>query len=145
MIVRRIGEVEKIDVGRPFGLPDNMMVIQWIFSNKVGDERYHHKHAVRKYTLQPGLPLEKVPFHNHTYVQCPHILSGRMVFENGQGEKVEVGPGDTVIFYEDEPHRGTVLGNEPVELLCIIDCPGDGQDCIPDQPAGIKTSRGGSD
>ena len=56
MIVRRIDDVETIDVGKPFGLPDNTIVIQWIFSNEVGDEKYHHKHAVRKYTYQPGLP-----------------------------------------------------------------------------------------
>ena len=135
MILRRIDEVDRIDVGKPFGLPDNTIVIQWIFSNAIGDEKYHHKHAVRKYTYQPGLPLEIVPFHNHKYVQTPFILKGRMVFENGAGEKVEVGPGDTVIFHEDEPHRGTVVGDEPVELICIIDCPGDGSDCIPEQPA----------
>lgn len=138
MILRKLEDVEKIDVGKPFGLPDNMLVIQWIFSNEIGDERYHHNHAVRKYTLQPGLPLEKVPFHNHKYVQSPLVLSGMMVFENDKGEKVEVGPGDTVIFHEDESHRGTVLGDEPVELICIIDCPGGREDCIPDKPQGIE-------
>ena len=137
MILRKIGDVEKIDVGKPFGLPDEMMVIQWIFSNEVGDDKYHHLHAVRKYTLQPGLPLEMVPFHNHKYVQTPFILSGRMVFENDQGEKVEVGPGDLVAFFEDEPHRGTVLGDEPVELLCVIDCPGEGKDCVPERPTKV--------
>lgn len=138
MIVRRLEEVEKVDVGKPFGLPDGMMMIQWIFSNEIGDEKYHHRHALRKYTLQPGLPLEKVPFHHHSYVQTPFILSGRMVFETKGGEKVEVGPGDTVIFHEDEPHRGTVLGDEPVELICVIDCPGDGADCVPDKPTGVQ-------
>jgi quercetin dioxygenase-like cupin family protein len=142
MILRKIGDVEKLDVSKPFGLPDNMIVIQWIFSNEIGDEKYHHQHAVRKYTLQPGLPLELIPFHNHKYVQSPYILSGRMVFENGQGEKIEAGSGDTVIFFENEPHRGTVLGNEPVELLCIIDCPGAGNDCIPDLPSGIRAAAG---
>ncbi len=134
MILRKRDDVQKIDVGKPFGLPNDMMIIQWIFSNEVGDERYHHKHAVRRYTLQPGLPLEMIPFHNHTYVQSPLIISGRMVFENGDGEKVEAGPGDCVVFYEDEQHRGTVLGDEPVELICIIDCPGQGADCVPEAP-----------
>ena len=137
MIVRKLADVEKVDVGMPFGLPQGMMLIQWIFSNEIGDERYHHKHAVRKYTLAPGLPLGKVPFHQHGYVQSPFILKGRMIFENGDNEKVELGPGDSVIFYDNEPHRGTVLGDEPVELLCVIDCPGDGQDCVPDQPKNI--------
>lgn len=134
MIQRRISEVEVIDVGKAFGMPEKTMLIQWIFSNQVGDERYHHQFAVRKYTLQPGLALEEVPFHNHKYVQCPCILSGRMIVENDQHEKVELGPGDTVIFHEDEPHRGAVLGEEPVELLCIIDCPGGKEDCVPQKP-----------
>lgn len=138
MIVRRIDEIEKIDVGNPFGLPDGMMMIQWIFSNEVGDVRYHHNYAIRKYTIQPGLPLEKVPFHNHKYVQSPYILSGRMLMENDKHEKFEAGPGDTIIFYENEPHRGTALGDEPVEFLCIIDCPGEGEDCIPARPKDIE-------
>ena len=131
MILRRIEDVEKMDVGLKFGKPEGVMIIQWIFSNEVGDERYHHKHAVRKYTVKPGPSLEEVPFHKHKYVQTPYILKGRMVFENEAGERYEVGPGDSVCFYENEPHHGAVLGDEPVELLCIIDCPGDGEDCVP--------------
>ncbi|HEY0943377.1 MAG TPA: cupin domain-containing protein [Steroidobacter sp.] len=137
MIVRRIDDVEKIDVGVPFGLPPETVMIQWIFSNSIGDERYHHKHAVRKYTLAPGIPLESTPFHHHKYVQSPYILKGSMIFENGAGEKCILGPGDSVIFHEDEPHRGAVLGSEPVELICIIDCPGGGEDCVADVPKNI--------
>lgn len=138
MIARRIKDVEFMDVGKPFGFPEGMMLIQWIISNEVGDERYHHSYAVRKYTLQPGLPIEKIPFHNHKYVQSPHILSGRMMFENDKGETVEAGPGDTLYFYENEPHRGTVIGNEPVELICIIDCPEGGEDCMPGKLTNIE-------
>jgi quercetin dioxygenase-like cupin family protein len=138
MIVRRIKEVESIDVGKSFGLPEGMMMIQWIFSNEVGDDRYHHRYAIRKYTLQPGLALEEIPFHNHKYVQSPYILSGKMILENDKNERFEAGPGDTIIFYENEAHRGTVLGNEPVEFLCIIDCPDSGEDCFPVQPESIQ-------
>ena len=143
MILRRLKDVEKIDVGKKFGHPDGAMLIQWIISNGVGDERYHHAYALRKYSRQPepGLTLDQIPFHHHKYVQSPHILSGRMMFENGDGTKVEAGPGDTVYFYEDEPHRGIVLGDEPVELLCIIDCPDEGGDCIPDKPTNVKGTK----
>ena len=143
MILRRLKDVEKIDVGKKFGHPDGAMLIQWIISNGVGDERYHHAYALRKYSRQPepGLNLDQIPFHHHKYVQSPHILSGRMMFENGDGRKVEAGPGDTVYFYEDEPHRGIVLGDEPVELLCIIDCPDEGGDCIPDKPTNVKDTK----
>ena len=137
MILRKLQDVETMDVGKAFGFPEGMQLIQWIISNEVGDERYHHSYAVRKYTIKPGVDLEKMPFHNHEYVQSPYILSGRMIFENNQGEKVEAGPGDTVFFYENEPHRGTVLGNETVELLCIIDCPGNGENCVPEYPKNI--------
>ncbi|MCK4793885.1 MAG: cupin domain-containing protein [Desulfobacteraceae bacterium] len=140
MILRKLKDVESIDVGKAFGHPEGVMMIQWIISNEVGDQRYHHTYALRKYTRQPepDLTLDQIPFHHHKYVQSPHILSGRMMFENGDGEKVEVGPGDTVYFYENEPHRGIALGDEPVELLCIIDCPDGGEDCIPDKPTNIE-------
>ncbi|TAL38685.1 MAG: cupin domain-containing protein [Spirochaetes bacterium] len=141
MIIRKLADMEKIDVGKPFGLPDGMFVIQWIISNQVGDERYRHRYAVRKYTLQPGLPLEMMPLHNHAYIQSPVVLKGTMIFQNGDGETIEVGPGDTVYFYENEKHKGVVKGNEPVELLCIIDCPGDGTDCIPDIPKNAMVEK----
>jgi quercetin dioxygenase-like cupin family protein len=141
MIVRKLHEVERIDVGKPFGLPDGMYMIQWIISNTVGDSRYKHRYAVRKYTLQPGLPLELMPLHDHMYIQSPHILKGTMIFQNGDGETIEAGPGDTVYFYEKEKHKGVVKGNEPVELLCIIDCPGDGTDCIPDVPRNMNVEK----
>ncbi|HUT69797.1 MAG TPA: cupin domain-containing protein [Desulfatiglandales bacterium] len=138
MILRRLKDVEVIDVGKAFGFPEKMMMIQWIISNKIGDEKYHHTYAVRKYTLQPGLPIEDIPFHNHKYVQSPHILSGRLICESGDGARIEVEPGDTVFFYENEPHRVAVSGDKPVELLCIIDCPGSGEDCVPNQPKHVK-------
>ena len=143
MIVRRIQDVEKIDVGKPFGAPDNFLVIQWIISREVGDERYRHSYALRKYTLQPGIPLELIPFHSHGYVQSPCIISGTMVYQAGDenGEIVEAGPGDTVFFYANEPHRATVKGDRPVELYCIIDCPGNGEDCVPEIPKAI--TKGG--
>jgi quercetin dioxygenase-like cupin family protein len=141
MILRKLKDVESIDVGKPFGLPEGMFMIQWIISNEVGDGRYKHRYAVRKYTMQPGLPLELMPFHNHTYIQSPHILKGTMIFQNGDGETVEAGPGDTVYFYENEQHKAVVKGDEPVELLCIIDCPGEGEDCVPEVPAGMQVEQ----
>lgn len=140
MILRKLTDIEAIDVGKAFGFPDKMMMIQWIISNEVGDEKYHHMYAIRKYTLQPGLSVGEIPFHNHKYVQSPHILSGRLICENDKGERVEAAPGDTVYFHENEGHRVCVLGDEPVELLCIIDCPDGGGDCIPNEPLNIEVN-----
>lgn len=128
MIVRRIQDVEVIDVGKPNGLPEGAFVIQWIVSNEVGDKRYRHRFAVRKYTLQP-LKVE-IPFHNHKYIQAMIITKGRVRVECPE-EAVEIGPGDTAYFYENEPHRAYVIGDEPVEFYCIIDCPESGDNCWP--------------
>ena len=47
----------------------------------------------------------------------------------------ELGPGDEIIYYENEPHGGgTILGDEPVELLCVIDCVDGGENCNPEVP-----------
>ena len=134
MIVRKEKDVECIDVGKTFGLPEGVQIIQWYFDRNIGDEKYHHRFAVRKYTLKPGVKMENRPFHYHKYVQAPFIISGRMQFETPDEEPVEVGPGDEVIFAENEPHRGKILGDEPVELICIIDCVDNGDCCDPTAP-----------
>jgi len=40
-----------MDVGKAFGFPEGVQLIQWIISNEVGDARYHHSYAVRKYII----------------------------------------------------------------------------------------------
>ena len=137
MILRKISDVETIDVGTPFGMPGGSMLIQWIFSNEVGDARYHHNFAVRKYTLK-SVDASAIPFHNHAYVQSLTVLSGRMRCESPEGV-VEAGPGDSVCFYENEPHRALPIGDETAEVLCIIDCPDGGENCFAVAPKDIVT------
>lgn len=139
MILRKIKDVETIDVGKPFGMPDGSMLIQWIVSNEVGDDRYRHRFAVRKYTIKPVDP-SAIPFHNHKYIQSLTVLRGRMAIESPDGN-VEAGPGDSVYFYEDEPHKAVPVGDETVELLCIIDCPDGGENCFPEIPKDIGTKE----
>lgn len=139
MILRKLEDVPVQDVGKYFGLADGVHLVQWIVSNDVGDDRYQHNFALRKFTMKPGAVIQDTPFHQHAYEQCPHILKGRVVIENDQGERYEAGPGDTVYIHSNEPHRVAVVGNETVELLCIIDCPGNGPDCNPTPPGGITT------
>lgn len=136
MILRQIKDVQSIDVGKAFGMPDGTMLIQWIFSNEVGDERYRHRFAVRKYTLRPVDPAA-IPLHDHKYIQSLTILSGRVRCESPDGI-VEAGPGDSVCFYEHEPHKAVPIGDETVELLCIIDCPDGGENCFPEIPKEIE-------
>jgi quercetin dioxygenase-like cupin family protein len=137
MILRRIKDVESIDVGKPFGMPDGTMLIQWIVSNQVGDERYRHRFAVRKYTIKPADP-GAIPFHNHKYIQSLTVLKGRVRAESPDGV-VEAGQGDTVYFYENEPHKALPIGDDTVEILCIIDCPDGGDNCFPEIPKKIET------
>jgi quercetin dioxygenase-like cupin family protein len=137
MILRRIKDVKTIDVGKAFGMPDGTMRIQWIFSNEVGDESYRHRFAVRKYTLK-GVDPSAIPFHDHKYIQSLTVLSGRMRCESPDGV-VEAGPGDSVCFYENEPHKAVPVGDEIVELMCIIDCPDGGENCFPEIPKDIGT------
>jgi quercetin dioxygenase-like cupin family protein len=137
MILRKIAEVETIDVGEPFGMPANSMLIQWIVSNEVGDDRYKHRFAVRKYTLKP-VDASKIPYHNHSYIQCLTVIKGKVRCESPDGV-VEAGPGDAVYFYENEEHKAVPIGNETVELICIIDCPDGGENCYPVVPENIET------
>lgn len=130
MIARKIQDVEVIDVGKANGMPAGLITVQWIVSNKVGDSSYHHDFAVRKYTLQPMKP-EQMPFHNHKYVQCMTLIKGRLWVENPK-ESFEVGPGDSVYFSENEPHKAVPIGEETVELYCIIDCPDEKENCWPE-------------
>jgi mannose-6-phosphate isomerase-like protein (cupin superfamily) len=135
MILRRIKDVETIDVGKPFGMPDGAMLIQWIISNEVGDDRYQHRFAIRKYTVKPADP-SKIPFHNHKYIQCLTVLSGRLLCETPD-EAIEVGPWESAYFYENESHKAVPIGNEIVEMICVIDCPDDGENCFPEIPSNI--------
>ena len=137
MILRQIKEVETIDVGKAFGMPNGTMIIQWIFSNEVGDERYGHRFAVRKYTLKSVDP-SAIPFHDHKYIQSLTVLSGRVRCESPDGI-VEAGPGDSVCFYENEPHKAVPVGDETAEVLCIIDCVNGGGNCFPEIPKEIGT------
>jgi len=135
MILRRIKEVETIDVGKAFGMPNGTMLIQWIISNKIGDDRYRHRFALRKYTMKPVDP-STIPPHSHKYIQCLTVLSGRLLCETQDGQ-IEIGPWESVYFYENEPHKVVPIGNETVELFCIIDCPNGGENCLPEVPKNI--------
>ena len=118
MIVRRLNEVEAIDVGKLLSIPNMGIGLRWLVHNKVGDDSYGHRFAVRHFTFGPG---KSYPMHRHKYVEAVYILSGRFAFRN-ETEEVEMGPGDLVYTYSEETHAMRVLGDEPVTLICCIDC-----------------------
>jgi len=131
MIVIKGKEVEHRDVGKLLKVPImEGVTIQWLIHRGVGDERYGHHFATRLYTIPPGKPF---PMHFHKYVEAAHVLSGRATFES-EGEVYELGPGDVLYTFPDEPHGGTVVGDEPLRILCCIDCL-NAIDCDPEKQA----------
>ncbi|MDA0999049.1 MAG: cupin domain-containing protein [bacterium] len=58
--------------------------------------------------LKPGCI---VPRHSHIHEQISHVLKGRILFEI-DGEKIEVGPGQTLLIPPNVPHGAEVVGDE---------------------------------
>lgn len=119
MMVISADKVAPLDVGKILKVPPlEGVTIQWLVHKGVGDERYGHRFAMRIYTLPPG---KMFPMHFHKYVEAVYVLSGRASFENEE-EVREIGPGDVLYTFSDEPHGGVVIGDEPLRVLCCIDC-----------------------
>lgn len=138
MIVVKRDDVEPKDVGEILNNPAMTGVtIQWLIHKGVGDERYGHDFALRRYRIPPG---KMFPMHFHKYVEAVYILSGRIQFEDEENAW-ECGPGDVIYTYEDEPHGATVLGDEYCEMVCCINCLGDGANCDPEKQAQIIKTK----
>lgn len=138
MIVIKKNEVESIDVGDLLNNPVMKGVnIRWLVHKSIGDDRYGHHFALRHYTIPAG---KMFPMHFHTYVEAVYVLSGRIQFESEE-EAWECAPGDVIYTYEDEPHGATVLGDEPCEVICCINCLGDGANCDPRKQAQIIKTK----
>ncbi|MBU1937525.1 cupin domain-containing protein [bacterium] len=63
-------------------------------------------------------PGHTSPLHHHTNEQVCIVIKGRMTVVNGNGDTNELGPGDSVWFAPDEPHR---VENAGTELAVGID------------------------
>jgi quercetin dioxygenase-like cupin family protein len=138
MIVIKKDEVQPLDVGEILNNPVMKGVtIQWLIHKGIGDERYGHDFAMRSYKIPPG---KMFPMHFHKYVEAVYVLSGRMEFEDEENA-YKVGPGDVIYTYSDEPHGMTVLGDEPVEVVCCINCLGDKANCDPQKQAQIIKTK----
>lgn len=125
MIVRRGEEVEAQDVGEVLGTGKLGIRIQWFINNDVGDDSYVHNFAMRQFTFDPGVSY---PLHHHKYVEGVYVVSGHGYFENDK-ERIEVRPGDVIYTASQEPHGIGNLGNEPLVMVCAIDCVDGGGNC----------------
>lgn len=131
MIVRKADEVEAKDIGDVLGISKMGIQIQWLIHNSVGDDSYKHNFALRRFTFEPG---KSYPLHHHGYVEGVYILSGKGYFETEE-ERIAVVPGDVVYTASDEPHGLGATGDEPLILICCIDCLDGGDNCSPDSKA----------
>ena len=63
-------------------------------------------------------PGHTSPLHYHTNEQVCIVIRGQMTVVNGKGNTDELGPGDSVWFASNEPHR---VENAGTELAVGID------------------------
>ena len=125
MIVRRVNDIEPIDVSKLLNAPDMGIKLRWLVHNQVGDESYGHQFAFRHFTIEPG---KSYPMHHHKYVEAVYILSGKCAFRT-ETEEVKLEPGDLVYTSREEPHALIALGDDPLILTCCIDCMDGGENC----------------
>lgn len=136
MIVRKADEIESKDVGSILGTSKMGIRIQWLIHNGVGDDSYKHNFALRRFTFEPG---KSYPLHHHKYVEGVYILSGKGYFAT-EKERVEIEPGDIVYTASEELHSLGAIGDEPMMLLCCIDCIDGGENCSAESKA-VKVGR----
>ncbi len=68
-------------------------------------------------TLEEGAV---VPMHTHPHEQTGYLVSGRFLFELGEGKR-ELGPGDCWLIPSNVPHQVTAL--EPCLLVDVFSPP----------------------
>jgi len=136
MIIRKADEIEAKDIGDVLGSSKMGIRIQWLIHDSVGDDSYKHHFALRRFTFEPG---KSYPLHHHEYVEGVYILSGKGYFET-EKERISVVPGDVVYTASDEPHGLGATGDEPLMLICCIDCLDGGDNCSPDSKA-VKVDK----
>jgi quercetin dioxygenase-like cupin family protein len=62
-----------------------------------------------------------VPWHTHPHEQVGYLVSGRLLFELGEEERLELGPGDSWLVPSGVPHQATAL--EPCRLVDVFSPP----------------------
>lgn len=136
MIIRKADDVEAKDVGDVLGTSKMGIKIQWLIHNGIGNSSYKHNFALRRFTFEPG---KSYPLHHHKYVEGVYVLSGKGYFAT-EKERIEVGPGDVVYTASEESHSLGAIGDEPLMIICCIDCIDGGRNCSPDSKA-LKISN----
>lgn len=69
-------------------------------------------------TYEPGTSTSDHPPATHRGKEYGYLISGRLEVEVGD-EKLELGPGDAVVFRSGTPHRFRAVGDEPVRAVWL--------------------------
>jgi quercetin dioxygenase-like cupin family protein len=62
-----------------------------------------------------------VPWHTHPHEQVGYLVSGRLLFEIGDDEKLELAPGDSWLVPSNVSHQATAV--EPCLLVDVFSPP----------------------
>jgi mannose-6-phosphate isomerase-like protein (cupin superfamily) len=126
MFVTRAQDAKKEDLGLLRGDKPQGVTIKWLFDREMGDESYGHDFSVKE--LECGGDKEVVA-HSHEHVEACYVVSGRAIFQGANDEEVEVGPGDLVITYRNEPHMIKPADGKPFKMVVCNNCYGNGDNC----------------
>ena len=95
-----------------------------------GDGKIEFQHIISKEELNGhGTLFGKIVLEPHSsigrhqHVGCTepyYILSGKAVFEDNDGTKTEVGPGDVCVINCGESHAMANPFDEPMEMIALI-------------------------
>ena len=70
--------------------------------------------TILRISLQPGA---KVDWHKHPLINAGVVLSGSLLVETEQGERLELAAGDPIVEVVNQWHHGINTGSEPTELI----------------------------
>ncbi len=120
------------DVGAMLGRDPMGIHMQWLVSSQSGDEKYRRSIALRRLTSDPGSP-KAVMMHYHDYQEAMYVVRGKGRVKTDEEDWTEIGPGDVLYTYPNQPHALEQLGDEVCEIICCIDQSGPSLD--PDKNA----------
>lgn len=128
MIIRRLNQVEEVDIEKVLGIQGIKTTVKWMISSEVGGDEYAHQFTLRYFTMQPG---GVYPLHKHYYVEGVFLISGELEFATADGNWQKINPGDVVYTSRWEEHQLRNIGKEPAIFTCTIDCDQQVEPCLP--------------
>ncbi len=70
--------------------------------------------TIKEIVIAPG---EKLPWHQHPVINAGILLSGELVVQTRDGNKLHLKAGDTLIELVNTSHTGTNISSEPAKIV----------------------------